>query len=166
MTKNAKGGQRSMFLRLLDEAYDKTTWHGPNLRSSVRGVTALEAVWRPDRERRNIVEIVVHCAYTKNLVRRRLVGTKRRDFPLKGSNWFEIPKKLTRSRWRDYLSILQHEHGKLRAALQAASLPLLATWRAKDIIVGVTFHDIYHAGQIRTLRALRRSCDLGRRNDQ
>lgn len=82
MKQNAKGCERSTFLRLFDEAYDKATWHGPNLRSSVRGVTALEAVWRPARERRNIAEIVVHCAYTKNLVRRRLSGTKRRDFPL------------------------------------------------------------------------------------
>ncbi len=156
MTKNAKSDQRSMFLRLLDEAYDKATWHGPNLRSSVRGVTAVEAVWRPGCQRRNIAEIVVHCAYTKNLVRRRLAGTKRRDFPLKGSNWFEIPQKLTLPLWREYMSMLQREHSELRAALQAVSASMLATWRAKDNIVGVTFHDIYHAGQIRTIRALRR----------
>lgn len=156
MTTKAKRDQRSMFLRLLDEAYDKATWHGPNLRSSVRGVTAGTAVWRPGRGRRNIAEIVLHCAYTKNLVRRRLTAAKRRNFPLQGSNWFEIPHKLTPSRWREYLSMLQHEHSELRAALQVASLALLSTWRAKDNIVGVTFHDIYHAGQVRTIRALRR----------
>lgn len=156
MIKNSKSGQRGMFLRLLDEAYDKATWHGPNLRSSVRGVTVTEATWRPGRGRRNIAEIVVHCAYTKNLVRRRLTGTKRRDFPLRGSNWFEIPQKLALPLWRKYLSILQHEHVELRAAVQALSVSMLATWRVKDNIVGVTFHDIYHAGQIRTVRAMHR----------
>ncbi len=83
MTKSAKSAPRSMVLRLLDEAYDKATWHGCNLKSSVRGVTETEATWRPGRQRRNIAEIVVHCAYTKNLVRHRLTRTKRRDFPLR-----------------------------------------------------------------------------------
>ena len=46
---------------------------------------------RPGPQRRNLAAIVVHCAYTTNLVRRRRAGTKRCEFPLKGSNWFEIP---------------------------------------------------------------------------
>lgn len=36
-----------LLLALLDEAYDHESWHGPNLRGSVRGVNAGLAAWRP-----------------------------------------------------------------------------------------------------------------------
>jgi hypothetical protein len=31
--------EKSMLLALLDEAFDKKSWHGPNLRGAIRGVT-------------------------------------------------------------------------------------------------------------------------------
>jgi hypothetical protein len=34
---------RSMLLDSLDEAFDKKSWHGPNLRGAIRGVTAVQA---------------------------------------------------------------------------------------------------------------------------
>ena len=129
----AKTDQRGMFLRLLDEAYDHTAWHGPNLKSSVRGVTSVEAVWRPGSGRRNIAEIVLHCAYYKYVVRRRLTGSKRGGFPLRGSDWFEAPNSLAQSLWREYLSILHHEHVELRAALEAACQERALSFHAAEI---------------------------------
>ena len=55
-------------LGLLDEAYKRAAWHGPNLRGSIRGLTAREAAWRPSAERNSIWEIVVHAAYWKYVV--------------------------------------------------------------------------------------------------
>lgn len=43
-----------LVLALLDEAYEKKTWHGPNLKQSLKGVTAEEAAWRPGPGRHNI----------------------------------------------------------------------------------------------------------------
>src|SRR5713101_8707856 len=57
-------------LGLLDEAYRRAAWHGPNLRGSIRGLTAREAAWRPKAGRHNIWEIVAHTAYWKYAVRR------------------------------------------------------------------------------------------------
>ena len=57
-------------LQLLDESYDRKSWHGPNLRGSLRGVTAEEAAWRPAAERHNIWEIALHAAYWKYAVLR------------------------------------------------------------------------------------------------
>ncbi len=76
----------SHLLDLLDEAYNRVAWHGPNLRGSIRGVTAREATRSPRAGRHNIWEIVVHAAYWKYTVRRRLVGEKRGSFSQKGSN--------------------------------------------------------------------------------
>ena len=34
-------------LEQLDEAYDRQSWHGTNLRGSLRGLTVDQALWRP-----------------------------------------------------------------------------------------------------------------------
>ena len=78
-------------LAILDQAYNRTSWHGTNLRGSIRRVSAGQAAWRPGPKRHNIWETVVHAAYWKYAVARRFTGGDRGSFPLKGSNWFSRP---------------------------------------------------------------------------
>ena len=78
-------------LELIDEAFEKKAWHGPNLRGTIRGLGAAEAAWRPAPGRHSVWELVVHAAYWKYAVRRRLGGEKRGSFALPGSNWFPRP---------------------------------------------------------------------------
>ncbi len=150
---NTRKSGDSLLLEILDQAYERRAWHGPNLRQSLRGVSAKAAAWRPAPGRHNIWEIAVHAAYWKYSVRRRLRGEKRGSFALKGSNWFKRPVALSENAWRAELELLEAEHRKLRAALVAylagKTRPLPA-WH----IFGVAFHDVYHAGQIRLLRRL------------
>ena len=63
-----------MILALLDQAYDRPSWHGTNLRGSLRRVTPEQAAWRPGPARHNIWEIAVHAAYWKYAAWRRLTG--------------------------------------------------------------------------------------------
>ena len=51
------------FLDAIDLAYDRRSWHGTNLRGSLRGVTAKQAAWRPGPDRHSIAELTVHAAY-------------------------------------------------------------------------------------------------------
>ena len=147
-------------LRLLDEAYSTKTWHGPNLKGSLRGLTARDAAWRPGPKRHNIWELAVHAAYWKYIARRRLLGEKRGSFALKGSNWFARPLDLSEKAWRDDLALLDDEHGRLRevvASLKPAALRFMpATSKVSNLalICGVANHDIYHAGQIQLLKRL------------
>src|SRR5712675_2687426 len=106
-------------LGLLDEAYKRAAWHGPNLRGSIRGLTAREAAWRPKAGRHNIWEIVVHAAYWKYTVTRRLLGEKRGSFSLQGSNWFVRPTELTEEAWRTDVALLEETHRTMRAAIAA-----------------------------------------------
>ena len=152
--------QRTFLLRLIDEAFNKSTWHGTNLRGSIRRVSAAQAVWRPGRGRRNIAAVVVHCAYWKYAVRRRLTGEKRGSFPLKGSNWFAIPAKLADEKWRDYVKLLDATHQALHETIASVAWSRLTAGPGgrQDVpashIHGVAMHDVYHAGQIQTLKAL------------
>jgi len=146
-----------LLLKILEEDYRERTWHGPNLRHSVRGVTAKQAAWRPKRGRHNIWELAVHSAYWKYAVRRRLEGGKRGSFVLKGSNFFARPAKgqFSESAWRADRELLEREHRALRKSIEK----VMRTGRAAKYvgqIFGIAFHDVYHAGQIRLLRRLQR----------
>jgi len=147
-------------LRLLDEAYSRAAWHGPNLRGSIRGLTPREAAWRVEPGRHNIWEIVVHAAYWKYVVRRRLLGEKRGSFSLHGSNWFVRPVDRTEKAWRAGVALLDGEHQRLRetvSSFQPENLDRPARGSktvARQLIAGIAFHDVYHAGQIQLIKKL------------
>ncbi len=140
-----------MLLDLLDEAFDKKSWHGPNLRGSLRGVTAPQAAWRPASGRHNIWELTLHAAYWKYVVRRRLSGEKRGSFVVPGSNFFVRPIETTEAAWKKDVGILVTEHRKLRAVVSLITKPSRSQ---AHMIRGAAAHDLYHAGQIRLLRRL------------
>ena len=144
-----------LVLALLDEAYERKTWHGPNLRQSIKGVTAKQAAWRPDPGRHNIWEVTLHAAYWKYAVRRRIEGGKRGSFVLKGSNFFSRPErgKLSEAAWAADKKLLEREHRAMRAIVaQVLRTPRAAKFMPQ--FYGIAFHDVYHAGQIRLLRRL------------
>jgi len=160
--RRTRSGEISLLLRLIDEAYRQRTWHGPNLRGSLRGLSAEEAAWRPSPKRHNIWEIVVHAAYWKYIVRRRLLGEEKGSFPLKGSNWFTRPATPGEQAWRDDLRLLDEMQTSLRKAVEELPAAALSKFPkgskvANDaIIYGIANHDIYHAGQIQLLKRLAR----------
>jgi hypothetical protein len=148
-------------LALLDEGFAKKAWHGPNLRGSLRGVSAAQAAWRPGRGRHNIWELAVHAAYWKYTVRRRLTGEKRGSFALAGSNWFERPDgPATDAAWKKDVALLLAEHRRLRDVVTRLAADSLRTKApgGKDtslrLIEGIALHDVYHAGQIQLLKRL------------
>jgi len=150
-------------LGLLDEAYNRAAWHGPNLRGSLRGLSVREAAWRPGPGRHNIWEIAVHAAYWKYTVRRRLSGEKRGSFSFPGSNWFSRPMDRTEKAWRTDVALLDKEHHLLREAISSFRPENLdrpargSKTVARRLIAGIALHDVYHAGQIQLIKKLLRS---------
>jgi hypothetical protein len=142
-----------IILDLLDEAFDKKSWHGPNLRGALRGVSARQAAWRSQGGRHNIWELALHAAYWKYVVRRRITGKKRGSFVLAGSNFFPRPIELSEAAWQSDLDLLAEEHRKLRAAAAQLSRNAL-TPKNLHLLRGAAAHDLYHAGQIRLLRRM------------
>ncbi len=151
-----------MLVALLDEGYDRRSWHGPNLRSSLRGIRPELACWRPGGDRHSIWELAAHAAYWKYVVRRRVRGEKRGRFPLTGSNFFPVPEPADASAWKGCLALLADEHAKLRQTVTALRDHDLVRTLGKDetvasLVRGAAAHDLYHAGQIRLIRRLRGS---------
>jgi uncharacterized damage-inducible protein DinB len=148
-------------LRSIDEAFDRHSWHGPNLRGSLRGLSARDAAWRPGRSRHSVWEIALHAAYWKYAARRRLTGERRGSFALAGSNWLAMPAAPSEAEWKRAVALLVDEHRRLRAVV--AGLGASDLGRASKggresherIVRGVIAHDLYHAGQIQLLKRLR-----------
>lgn len=147
-------------LRSIDEAFDRRSWHGTNLRGAIRGVDARRAAWRPRPGRHNIWELVLHAAYWKYAVRRRLTGEKRGSFALAGSNWLSSPARPTEGEWKKAVGLLAEEHRRLRvviAGLAGSDLDRASGGgRAGPgrFVRGIAAHDLYHAGQIQLLKRL------------
>lgn len=160
----------ALLLRLLDEAYSRKAWHGPNLRGALRGLDPALAAWRPGPGRHNIWECVVHCAYWKYAVRRRIVGEKRGAFPVKGSNWFRRPEVDSLAAWRTDLALLDETHRRLRdvvAGLTPNDLHTIAPGSRlahRALLTGIAAHDVYHAGQIQLLKRLAETTRKERRH--
>jgi hypothetical protein len=151
---------KQLLLDLLDEAYDRQSWHGPNLRGSIRGLAAAQVDWRPAPGRHSIRELILHAAYWKYAVRRRLNGDLEARFVLAGNNWIKADPARN---WKLDLKLLAAEHKALRSAVErfpAARLnrPLLKNGKSAAYLVrGIAVHDLYHAGQIQLLKRLQRT---------
>ncbi len=153
-------GQLEILLAAIDQAFDKKSWHGTNLRGSLRGVNHTEASWRPAPERHNIWELTLHAAYWKYAVRRRLLGEPRGSFPHKGSDWFPRPDGKTAADWKEDVRLLVEIHRSMRdaiAGLRASDLryvPANSKVSNLELVSGIAAHDLYHAGQIQLLKRL------------
>lgn len=157
MTKDPKV---SLLVRNLKRAFDHSSWHGPNLMDSLKGLIPAEAAWRPSPQRHNVWELAVHAAYWKYRACRYLGAEAAKSFGIPGSNFFPRPKEETQEAWEADLELLQAWHDRLLeavASLDGARLkekPGKAPFTFEDFISGVAAHDLYHAGQIRLLRRL------------
>jgi hypothetical protein len=147
-------------LFLIDTAYDRVSWHGPNLRGAIRGLTPRQAAWRPAATRHNIWELVVHAAYWKYVAWRRLTGAKRGSFPLTGSNWISRPVEMSKAALRADIDLLDSTHRTLRTSVAGLDDRALdrklpsGTVTVRALVTGIAAHDLYHAGQIQLLKRL------------
>jgi uncharacterized damage-inducible protein DinB len=159
----------AILLSLFDRAYDRRSWHGPNLRGSLRGVSAADAARRPIGGGHNVWEIAVHAAYWKYVVLRALTGGKRGAFGRKGSNWFAIPSNASEADWKADLALLEATHRALRGAIRKTDpktldrpLPGKKTSRG-ELISGAAAHDFYHAGQVQLIKRMMPQANGGRK---
>lgn len=159
-TKRKSGNEINLLLQLVGEAFKNHAWQGTNLRGSIRGLTSQHAAWRPSANRHNVWEIIVHTAYWKYIVRRRLLGEKKGSFPLKGSNWIRRPVAISEQEWKKDIRLLEEMHTSLYKAIarlkpnQLKKRPAGSKYTNLATIAGIACHDVYHTGQIQLLKRL------------
>jgi len=150
----------NVLVALIEESFRRKSWHGANLRGSIRGLTPAQASWRPGPGRHNIWELVVHAAYWKYVVRRKLTSEPRGSFPLKGSNFWTRPADGSVVEWKRDVALLIEQHEELVASILAfpsskwETLAPGSSFTNAALVRGAAAHDLYHAGQIQLLKRL------------
>lgn len=137
-------------------------WHGgPTPLGALRGVGVAQARWRLSPRRHSIWALTLHVAYWKYAVRRRLLGADMPRFPRSPANWPAIPKPANERAWALDRALLAEEHQLLLETIEDFPDALLhrsaggrQRWSWGDLILGITMHDAYHAGQIQMLKRL------------
>jgi hypothetical protein len=143
--------------RILDEGYGPGAWYGSDLRASIGEVSAAAAFKRPAEGRHNIAEVALHAAFWANEAASRLTGTPRETFPLDGEDWFELTDESTLT-WKKLQATLEASQQRLSQAVSevasgARTSPLGEADRF-DLVIGITGHAAYHAGQIQLIKKL------------
>jgi len=147
---------------MFDRSFGRRAWHGPILKGSLKGITIEQALWRPAPKRHNIWEIMLHCAFWMFAVRRSITGIKAEKFSRKGFNWPALPKVTDKKQWKKDVALLTNEYQLLRKTLENISEDDLWKVMPKSktayfhVVYGISYHNIYHAGQIQLLKCLQK----------
>ena len=155
-----RDSQIRLLLFCLDQAFGKRGWHGPTLSAALRNVPLSVALWRPAPERHNIWELVLHAAYWKFAVRRRLTRETAGRFSRPGTNWPRLPADPSASEWENDVATLKSEHAKLVKLVEGFAPGRLhrriagTRFIPLEQIQGIAAHDLYHCGQISLLKRL------------
>ena len=159
MTKTATptGLDQRLLARVMDEGYGPGAWHGPDLKAALKDVSAALALWRPSPGRHNIAEIALHHAYCVRAVRGQLSGAALEPFVVAGEDWFELSDESLLT-WAQVQATAETEQRRLSAfvadlASGSAQSPRSET-EIFDLVLGITCHAVYHAGQVQLIRRL------------
>ena len=137
-------------------ALEGEAWHGPSVLEVLAGVSAEQASSHPIPGSHSIWELVLHIGSDYALVLRRLAGDGRRLTP--EEDWPSCPPA-TAEHWQEAVEALRRLNQQLREAVRAFPAerldePLVpeVPYTAYTQFVGVTQHNLYHAGQISLLK--------------
>jgi hypothetical protein len=155
MTTNAVATLES---RILNEGYGPGAWHGSDLKAALADVQPALAFWRPAAGRHNIAEIALHHAYCVRAVRAQISGRPAEPFVRDGEDWFDLADEKALS-WQKILDTLDTQQQRLATLIEDVGagtvVSPLADPERFNLVLGITCHAVYHAGQIQLLKRLR-----------
>lgn len=143
----------------LRRSFEGEAWHGPSVLETLDGVSAEDAAAHPVAGAHSIWELTLHIIGGYRLVLRRIDGdaTPFTD----DEDWPPVPAA-TASAWQGTLRTLRTLNAELRKAVLAFGAarldePLVPhpPYTAYTQFIGMTQHDLYHAGQIVLLKRAR-----------
>ena len=147
----------STFVRILDEGYGPGAWYGSDLRAAIAEVTPAIAFKRPAPNRHNIAEVALHHAYWAGQIEGKLTGGGATTFPLVGEDWFDLNDDSKLS-WNAIVTLVDASHQRLSRTvgeIAGGSRPSpLSEAERFDLVIGITGHAAYHAGQIQLIKKL------------
>jgi uncharacterized damage-inducible protein DinB len=140
----------------LRRALEGEAWHGPSVLELLAGLTAAQAASHPIAGAHSIWELVLHIRTDYDLLLRRLAGDGHQLTPTE--DWPACPEP-TDENWQRTVQELTLANATLRQAVREFPEERLDTPLVPDVpstaymqFIGVTQHNLYHAGQIALLK--------------
>lgn len=140
----------------IKRSFEGPAWHGPSVLETLDGITPETAHAHPVAGAHSVWELVLHLAGTYELVLRRLGGEDAQLAP--HQDWPPVPTP-TASSWLGAVGALRELNERVRSAVLRFDADRLdhplspgAPYTAYTQFIGITQHDLYHAGQIAILR--------------
>ncbi len=142
----------------LEQTFDKERWFKP-IRGSVEGLSAAQAAWRSSPERHSIWQVTHHLTHYTRLLNMRLDAQPIPETWREGE-WGPKEDPTDEAAWREALRLIVDAHEGLRGRLQALGAEAFTSplpggrspaWLT---LFGQLYHNAYHCGQIRVVRAL------------
>ena len=143
------------FNRILTEGYGPGAWHGADIKAAIADVSSTAAFKRWQKGRHSIAEIALHHAYYVHSVRGRLTGAPIEPFVLEGDDWFELNdgRKLSWPKIQAVLEDMQAKLVKTAKDLETGKTKSpLSEAEQLTLVLGITCHSAYHAGQIQLIK--------------
>jgi uncharacterized damage-inducible protein DinB len=165
MTTSERERAASPELSRIDEqlrrSFEGGAWHGPAVLEALAGVSHEQAAAHPIAGAHSIWELTLHLTGAYGLVLRRLQGDGRQL--TQEEDWPSTPPPSDKT-WAETIERVHGLHEDVRRAIQAFPPHRLddqlvpeSPYSAYTQFIGITQHDLYHAGQIAILkRALQR----------
>jgi hypothetical protein len=127
------------------------------MKTAVTGVSAADVFKRPAKGRHNIAEVALHHAYWAGQIDSKLSGKPAASFPLSGEDWFEVNNGQDLS-WKAITETLDAVQARLAKTVKSlaggkGNSPL-SEREQQDLVIGITGHAAYHAGQIQLIKKL------------
>lgn len=146
-----------IFARVLEEGYGPGAWHGNDIRAALADVTPAAAFWRPADGRHSIAEIAVHHAFTVRGALAKMSASPIEPFPLEGDDWFALEAGGPLS-WPAITTLVRQCHERLAHFVDETTAgratSTLGINERFALILGITCHSAYHAGQVQLLKVL------------
>jgi uncharacterized damage-inducible protein DinB len=140
----------------LGRALEGEAWHGPSVLETLEGISAEQAAAHPIAGAHSIWELVLHLCGTYGLVLRRLGGDGRQL--TESEDWPPVPEPSAEN-WAASVRVLKQLNEDLRQAVRGfpeerLDQPLVSEppYTAYTQFIGLTQHDLYHAGQIALIK--------------
>jgi len=150
---------KELLIKQFSRCYDDNGWFVA-LRNSVEGLTALQAIWKPDGADNSIWESLAHVNYYNNAYLQRFKGIDYKYDIVDNDETFRSGD-LSEAAWRAEIAKLDEIMTAWRGLITASdeskfdqpvSAENTATWA--ELIANVNAHNAYHGGQILLLRKL------------
>jgi uncharacterized damage-inducible protein DinB len=150
---------KELLILQFNNCYDQNGWFVA-IRNALEGVTALQAIWKPDGSDNSIWESLAHVSYYNNAYLQRFKGIDYKYDIADNDETFRSGD-LSEAAWRaevvKFDEIMKAWRGLIEAADrskldEAVSAENTAIWA--ELIANVNAHNAYHGGQILLLRKL------------